>query len=162
MMRYPLGALGLVGFLQAATVHGQVFVEDWQNRVIKEYTASGALINASLIRLPPGGGGGVGLTLDGNGHLFLADGQSGMVREYTTSGSPVNAALVSGLSWPLGLPLDGNGNFFVANGGIDHTPGSSIGEYTISGAIVNVPFIRYGFDTPKLASALFGFVKSYF
>jgi DNA-binding response OmpR family regulator len=23
-------------------------------------------------------------------------------------------------------------------------------------------FIRYGFDTPKLASALFGFVKSYF
>src|SRR5450759_1091010 len=24
------------------------------------------------------------------------------------------------------------------------------------------PFIRYGFDTPKLASALFGFVNSYF
>src|ERR1035441_10501809 len=138
MMRYPLGALGLAAFLGAPPVHGQVFVEDWQNRVIKAYTASGALINASLIRLPPGGGGGVGLTLDGNGHLFLADGQSGVVREYTTWGSPVNAALVSGLSWPLGLALDGNGNFFVANGGIDHTPGSSIGEYTTSGDIVQV------------------------
>jgi hypothetical protein len=26
----------------------------------------------------------------------------------------------------------------------------------------SMAFIRYGFDTPKLASALFGFVKSYF
>ena len=52
-----LGALGLAGFLQAATVYGQVFVEDWQNRVIKEYSTSGVLISASLIRLPSRAGG---------------------------------------------------------------------------------------------------------
>jgi hypothetical protein len=38
-------------------------------------------------------------------------------------------------------------------------------ELAIAIATAIIPirvFIRYGFDTPKLASALFGFVKSYF
>src|ERR1039458_1488708 len=115
MMRcHLLGALGVVGFLQAAMVNGQLFVEDWQNHIIKEYTTSGALINAALIWLPFDGGP-VGLTLDGNGHLFVADGKNGVVGEYTISGSPVNPSLVSGLIWPEGIALDGNGHFFVAN-----------------------------------------------
>jgi hypothetical protein len=126
---------------------GQIFVENWQQHSIGEYTMSGVVVNASLIWLPSSGQGQVGMALDGQDHLFVADGPAGYVREYSTSGTEVNSSLVSGLSWPEGLALDGQGHFFVVASGVSGTVTGTVGEYATSGAAINATLIS-GLSSP--------------
>lgn len=73
---------------------GDIFVVNTGNGTVGEYTASGAVVNASLIS---GLDGPIGIALDGNGDLFVANAASGTIGEYTTSGQTVNASLISSL-----------------------------------------------------------------
>jgi hypothetical protein len=108
---------------------------------IGEYTTSGATVNASLITTvstPQG------IALSG-GNLFVTDWSTGTIGEFTTLGVTVNASLISVAPGPADIAVSGS-NLFVSNigtyDGTTYVPNSgTIGEYTISGAVVNASLI---------------------
>jgi hypothetical protein len=118
----------LLASLLATTARGQVlFVSNAGAGVVGEYTQTGQVINASLIRT---GGLPSGLVVSGS-NIFVANQSLGTIGEYTTSGGTINASLVTGLTSPSGLVLSGS-DLFVAN-----FSGGLINEYTTSGVLVN-------------------------
>ena len=72
-----------------------LFVANYGNGTIGEYTTSGATVNASLVS---------GLNTRGHCRVWIGpvcrELARGTIGEYTTSGADVNASLVSGLSDP--------------------------------------------------------------
>jgi len=113
---------------------GQLFVSNWGDNSVGEYTTSGETVNASLIT---GLSGAFGLAVAG-GNIFVADNNinvyGGRIGEYTTSGQTVNASLLSGLGFPLRVAVSGDDLFVLYDSG-------TIGEYTTSGATVNASLI---------------------
>lgn len=131
----------LIAGCGAGTANGQIFVANWANRTIGEYSFSGAPINPALITLPGEGESQINLALGGNGNLYVSDQLNGTVGEYTTSGTAVNASLITGLGFPLGIAVDQNGNIFVTTGSDPVRGNTVIGEYDASGAAVNPALI---------------------
>ncbi|HEV2968368.1 MAG TPA: autotransporter-associated beta strand repeat-containing protein [Pirellulales bacterium] len=126
-----LGAMAL--WAMPATALAQIFVTNYNNGTIGEYTTTGATVNAALIT---GLNQPYGIAVSG-GNLFVVNNASGTIGEYTTTGETVNAALITGLHSPAGIAVSG-GNLFVVN----HVVNSgTIGEYTASGATVNASLI---------------------
>lgn len=76
----------------------QIFVANFNNNRIGEYTTAGNPVNASLIS---GLSGPIGIAVSGS-DLFVA-GAVGTIGEYTSAGAPVNADLISGLDNPVRL-----------------------------------------------------------
>ena len=118
----------LTGTLKAQNL----YVGNWYNGNIGEYTTGGMTVNASLIS-------GVYsdssyIAISGN-DLFLGSEGGNLVGEYTTSGATVNASLIPGLLYATGIAISGN-DLFVAN-----TNPGTVGEYTTSGATVNASLI---------------------
>ena len=110
---------------------GNIFVANWGNGTIGEYTTTGATVNAALVS---GLNNPWGLAVSG-GNIFVANWGNGTIGEYTTTGATVNALLVSGLNKPTGIAVSG-GYIFVANNGA-----GAIGEYTTAGATVNASLV---------------------
>jgi autotransporter-associated beta strand protein len=84
---------------------GNLFITSSSDGTVREYTTSGATVNASLIPASPGGRTGIAVF---GGNLFVAnykDGGPGTIGEYTTSGATVNASLVSVGRGPLGIAV---------------------------------------------------------
>ena len=101
-----------------ATAGGQIFAtnDEGFDYNIREYTTSGATVNASLI--PGGLSVPLGIAMSGS-NLFVVNqglfvGNSGTIGEYTTSGATINASLIMGLNKPCGIAVSG-GNLFVTN-----------------------------------------------
>ena len=86
----------------AATLKAQnLYVANFDNSTVGEYTISGSTVNASLIsglNVPEG------IAISGN-DLFVANFSNGTVGEYTTSGATVNASLISGLDRPYDIAI---------------------------------------------------------
>ncbi len=118
----------LAGMLKAQ----DIYVVNYGNNTIGEYTTSGGTVNTNLISglYEP-----EGIAISGN-DLFIGNGTtSGYISEYTTSGAAVNTNLISGLNNPTFILISGN-DLFVADAG-----SGTIGEYTLSGATVNASLI---------------------
>jgi hypothetical protein len=121
--------LGLIGAWPAIAL-GQIFLTNYANDSVGEYTLSGAPINTALIS-----GLYVPQDIAASGtNLFITTGE-GVVAEYTTSGALVNPSLVSGLASPYGLAVSGS-DLFVAD-----PINGTIGEYTTSGTPINPSLI---------------------
>ena len=131
------GALALAAtalLLPGATLEAQIFLTNSDS--ISEYTTSGVLVKAKLVK---GLDGAEGIVVSG-GDLFVVNGKSGTIGEYTTSGATINASLVSGLSSPTAIAVSG-GDLFVETSTTDKKVTSyQISEYTTSGAPVGSGF----------------------
>ena len=119
------------------TAHAdQIFVTNYLNNRIGEYTTSGGAVNPSLVT---GLSAPVAIAVSGS-DLFVVN-DTGTIGEYTTSGATVNASLITGLSSPTAVAVSG-GDLFVTNAG-----NGTIAEYTTSGATVNASLVT-GLSTP--------------
>jgi hypothetical protein len=108
-----------------------LFVSDYANANIGEYTTSGGLVNFNLVtglEHPES------LTSSGN-DLFVTNYDSNSIGEYDMNGNAINTALVTGLQGPCGVAAAGN-ELFVVN-----ASSSSVGEYSTSGATINASLI---------------------
>ncbi len=116
----------------AVVVSGSnLFVSDYANANIGEYTTSGQTVNANLVtglQHPES------LTSSGN-DLFVTNYDANSIGEYTMTGQTVNTALVQNLEGPCGVAAAGN-ELFVVN-----ASAGSIGEYSTSGAAINTQLI---------------------
>jgi hypothetical protein len=80
--------LGLLSTTPASA--DTIFLTNYVNGTVGEYTTSGATVNASLIS---GLGGLSGIAVSGS-NLFVANNLLGTIGEYTTAGATVNASLI--------------------------------------------------------------------
>ena len=119
-----------------------LFISNFYNGTVGEYTTSGAVINASLITtgITP-----FGITISGN-QLFVCNGDggglgtSGTVGEYTLGATPgtitsSNPALITGLADPGGCAVSGS-DLFVE----DYATGL-VGEYATDGTPINTALV---------------------
>ena len=114
--------------------NGNLYVLDFSNGKIGEYTTSGATVNASLAATSLFDG--VALTVDSSsGNIFVANYSSNSVSEFSSTGTLLNTALINGLNHPYGLSIY-DGNLYVSNSG-----SGVIGEYTLSGTTINASLI---------------------
>lgn len=122
------GMLCMLAFgVFVSSARAQIFVAGMDQNSVAEYSASGDLINASLISGLSGPAS--SMTVSGSDLFILSDGTIG---EYTTSGATVNASLVTGVN---------NTSFVVSGSDIFAAKGNTIGEYTTSGVPVNTSLI---------------------
>ena len=127
-------------------VAGEIFVDNYSDSLVGEYTTSGATINASLFAAP---GGATGMTVSGADIFMCGSGGHGtsVVAEYTTSGATVNASLISietiseGAPGPIGQVALSGGDIFITERNGDYPYGGTVAEYTTSGALVNSALI---------------------
>jgi hypothetical protein len=116
----------------AVVVSGSdLFVSDYANANIGEYTTSGGTVNVNLVtglQHPES------LAISGS-DLFVTNYDASSIGEYTTSGQTVNTALVTNLEGPCGIAAAGN-ELFVVN-----ASAGSVGEYSTSGAAINTSLI---------------------
>jgi uncharacterized delta-60 repeat protein len=112
-----------------------LFITDYANGVVGEYTTSGATVNAALVTglVTP-----EAIAISGS-NLFVTSYSSGTVGEYTLSGTPVNPSLISGLAGPIGIGASGS-DLFVDIGGV------KVAQYTTSGTLVN-PLLISGLNS---------------
>ena len=110
---------------------GQIFVSDWSNGQVGEWTTSGSSVNASLITglSQPDG------IAESDGYLYVANQQANTVGKYTMSGQAVDASFITGLSAPTQLVASGT-TLYVMN-----TSNSTIGKYTTAGQTLDSAFI---------------------
>ena len=123
--KHWLGSLciALLGLLSIDTAHGQIFVTDWGNNAIAEYSTAGSMLNSSLItglNQPRG-------IVSSGTDLFFLTGTT--IAEYTTAGVVVGAPLIPRLSGMADLALSGS-DLFIGTG-------SKVVEYTTSGTLVS-------------------------
>ena len=78
-----------------------LFVTNYVNGTIGEYTTSGATVNASLIKGLPTP---VAIAVSGS-DLFVSNYGIDAIGEYTTSGATVNAFLIPALNQPQGIAV---------------------------------------------------------
>jgi len=78
-----------------------LFVTNFYDVTVGEYTTSGATVNASLVS---GLSYPYAIAVSGP-DLFVTSATLGTIGEYTTSGVTVNASLVSGLDRPSGIAV---------------------------------------------------------
>lgn len=94
-------ALALTWGLATSLKAQNLYVADFNNATVGEYTTSGATVNASLITKLDGA---VGVAISGT-NLFVLSQAGGTVGEYTTSGATINASLTSGLYGSCGIAI---------------------------------------------------------
>jgi hypothetical protein len=104
-----------------------LFVVDEDGGSVGEYTASGGVVNTSLIS---------GLTYPfamavSGTNLFVAD--SHQIGKYSTTGAIINTNLVPGVAGGWGMAVIGT-NVYLATG-------NSIVEFTVDGALVNASLV---------------------
>lgn len=115
------------------SARGQIFVSNFGNGTVGEYTLSGAPINASFIT---GLNSPSSIAVSGN-DLFVSNYLNGTIGRYTSSGATVNTSLVTGLDHPAFIALSG-GNLFVVSPGMQGGNDTGVvGLYTTSGATLN-------------------------
>ena len=125
---------GLDGPEQLVISGSDIFVTNYFNGVVGEYTTSGATVNAQLIT---GLSNPTGIAVSGP-DIFVTNFSNNTIGEYTTSGATVNASLISpGLNQPFSIAASGSDLYveYTFNGS------AGIGEYTTSGATVNAEMI---------------------
>ncbi len=111
-----------------ALLGSDLFVGNFGNGTVGEYTLSGATINASLIS-----GLDEPFVAASGSYLYVANEASNTVGKYKLSGAPVNSSLVTGLDGPTGISVSGS-DLFVTNEG-----GDTVGEFnTTTGAAATV------------------------
>jgi hypothetical protein len=136
---------GLGGVQSIAASGSDLFVP--ANDAVGEYTLAGAPVNTSLIA--PGAT--TGIAISGS-NLFITNGDAGTISEFTLGATPGTIAssipsLITGLHRPVGITTFGS-DLFVTNEGNGMPAGSgTVGEYTLSGAVVNADLIT-GLDEP--------------
>ena len=152
------GALALAAaalLFPSAALEAQIFVTNSDS--ISEYTTSGVLVKAKLVK---GLDGAEGIVASG-ADLFVVNGKSGTIGEYTTSGATINASLVSGLSSPTAIAVSG-GDLFVETSTTDKKVTSyQISEYTTSGAPVVSAFGIPNGEPGVAVSGSYLYVASY-
>ena len=99
-----------------------LFVVNYNNATVGEYTTSGNTVAATLLS---GFTNPIGIAVSGS-DLFVSDGGTRTIGEYTTSGGTVDAALITGLNDdPYDLASFGSA-LYLANSGLS-TAGWGIG-----------------------------------
>lgn len=134
-----------------------MFISNYLGTTVSEYTATGALVNSSLITLKVGAGP-YGIVVSGN-DLFVAVNEfnkgagAGYISEYdATTGAQINANFITGLNQPEGIAISGNGFFVVNNGDDNNAAGpltdGTVGEYDLTtGAAINSALVT-GLNQP--------------
>ncbi len=89
-------ALATGSALMPASARGNIFVTNFSNNTIGEYTNAGGTVNASLVT---GLDEPNGIAVSGS-DLFELNTANNTIGEYTTAGGTVNASLVTGLDYP--------------------------------------------------------------
>jgi len=77
--------LALLSLLSISAAHAQLFVANWNNGTIGEYSTSGATVNASLVS--SGSSNFWGLAASGSDLFVVNEQNPGTIGEYTTSGA---------------------------------------------------------------------------
>ncbi len=139
---------GLESPSDVAVSGGNLLVADSD---VREYTFSGATVNASLITRSSGFLSSIAVS---GTNLFVVNPANGTVGKYTTSGATVNASLITGLGDPFVIAVAG-GNLFVASFANNRT--GTIGEYTTSGVTVNASLIT---GLSETGSSVYGMAVS--
>jgi uncharacterized delta-60 repeat protein len=114
-----------------AVVGSNLYVTDYANGTVGQYTTAGTPINATLIS---GLDHPEGLAVTAS-DIFVSSADSNLIGEYTLSGATVNASLFTNVGGPCGIAVSGN-DLFTANAQND-----TIGEYTTSGTVVNAALV---------------------
>src|SRR5258708_2277464 len=105
--------LATAALLAALPARAQIFVPNVI--VVAKYTATGAILNATLVSIPDLGTPN-GLAVSGS-NLFVTDGASSAVGLYNAvNGAVLNTALIPGFLDPTTLAVSG-GNLYVADDG---------------------------------------------
>lgn len=73
------------------------------------------------------------------GQIFVVDSPTGVVGAYHLDGTPINVSLISGLNAPTGIVVSGS-TLFIADTNTS-TGNYQIGEYTITGSVINSSLI---------------------
>ncbi len=117
----------LIALITTGASGQAIFVTDYNQGTIGEYTTSGIPINASLVQglTQP-----AGLAVSGS-DIFVANYHFGTIGEYTTSGETINKSLISGLTDPAAIVVVGS-NLYILSG---YT--GAVAEYTTSGELEN-------------------------
>jgi hypothetical protein len=134
----PFG--GLNGSVAVSQASGAVYVGDSENKVVDEFSSSGAFIG-QLTGTPGGSFGSVrGLAVDGGGNVYVADNEAKVVDELTSSGAfvrqlsgtPAGAPAPGGFANPRALAVDQtSSSVFTADNGL--TP-PVVDQFDASGA----------------------------
>jgi len=123
--------------------HAQIFVPNYGNGNVGEYSTAGATINASLL---------TGLTeaatiAAAGTSLFIETDSNDNIGKYTTAGATVSASFVTGLSGPWGLVVTG-GDLYVMN----EEASGRVGVYNATtGAVINSALFSTGTTSYGLA-----------
>jgi DNA-binding beta-propeller fold protein YncE len=95
---------------------GNVYIADYGDNAIKEWTAASNVLTTLLssgLSTP------VGVAVDGAGNVYIADTGNNAIKEWTAADSIVTLLAHAGLSGPLGVAVDGPGNVYIADTGND-------------------------------------------
>jgi len=130
----------LLGLLSSNAAYGQIFITNFVNGTISEYSFDGSVVNGSLVS---GLSSPASLAILGS-NLLVANYAtvSDEVGEYTISGDTINASFIIGLSNPQGIAISAS-NIFVTNDG-----NNKLGEYTTTGATTDASLIT-GLNHPS-------------
>ena len=124
--------------LMPAPARGDIYVANYGNGKIGEYTLAGGVVNSSLIS---GLNGPNALAMSGS-NLFVANYDGTSIGEYNTAGGVVNASLVSGFMQHGVCSLAVSGSYLFVSSNNPSTGSGTIGEYNaLTGATINASLI---------------------
>jgi hypothetical protein len=136
VLEYNMAGNLINSFYAQASVVGiavsgsDIFVTKGNQNLVSEYTASGAVVNATFAHAAQPFG-----ILVSNGDVYFTDASG--VSEYTLSGTLVSQSLFPAVAGGLGIAIYGNDLFYTNVGNIVSSPTGWVGEYTTSGQLVN-------------------------
>jgi hypothetical protein len=92
---------------------GNVYVADYFNKAVKEWTAANGAVAALFS--PLSGGGASGVAVDGAGNVYVADGGNFTIEEWTAASDSLATLVSWGLSIPQDVAVDALGNVYIAD-----------------------------------------------
>lgn len=130
-----------LGTILATPAHGQIYVSDYVNGTVGEYSLDGTTVNASLITglTQP-----AGLALFGN-HLYVivhGDDTNGTVAVYdATTGAVLKPLLITAPQFPEVLAIS-RGNLYLVSPGASGEGSGLVGVYDAkTGAVIDAPLL---------------------
>jgi hypothetical protein len=127
----PINRALIDSFTTGIAIAGQrLFVSDFLNDRVSEYSLDGTMINESFIEIRKP----TGIAVSGS-EIYVANFDEGIIGKYSLDGSPIDPFLIEGLKNPSSLAVSGT-NLYLWDGRT-----YSVAKYTTSGATINKKLI---------------------